>query len=69
MLGTISVPLGVPFGTQSMPINVEILKKMILLYDETRYTFLKSIKIMRNAQISEFKKWRISDVFTFRKNP
>ena len=24
---------------------------------------------MRNAQISELQKWRLSDVFTFRKNP
>ena len=38
-------------------------------HDSTRYTFLKSIRIMRNAQISELQKWRLSDIFKIRENP
>jgi len=38
-------------------------------HDVTRYTFLKSIRIMRNAQISDFQNRRISGIFKISENP
>ena len=38
-------------------------------HDSTRYTFLKSIRIMRNAQISDFQNRRISGIFKISENP